>query len=872
MAGTSCAAVSYALEPAHALLHRYNANGGTVFNGGKSQVNFDYIGFAAEYPFLNYAKTAAAWGYASGVNSGGQVSPQYNDANGYPMQCPSSTSGYLSNVVIPPTTVRGGTYTISWTGGDSGTVMKWFGTIVSGSQNGANGTMVVQPNASPVPVGVTFGVTTISSSPPTNYVTGISIVYTADLAAYNAGEIFGTQFKAMLSQGGFGVYRFLNWAEGIPVINMTTWATRKPVGYFTYGDTEFRASLFAGTTSEGSFNGYDYALASPLAQYAWPGWTSGAPNDKQTIQLYFDQNATYTSSSGVTFTGTSTVNWGSAHGFTAGTPINFVTNGTGFPNNISNSVTYYVLSTGLTSTTFEVSAGTAGGSPVTFTPVGGSPTYIGIRLPTLNLSSGGPIAIKLYAGNGLPQANFPTVNSGGGQAALATLVYDADLNSWLKAGGDSNTGSCGLGNGCPYEIMLQLCKEMGAHPWFTAPFMAVDPMTDFHTQLATYIKTNMPSWMIPRFETCNELWNNGNNATTYAFGKSFVHWNTQFGVGQFDQNDWQGKTASTIGQAVYAAYGTGVVGGITGAQYQIVNGQWTSAFPNAGANGQTARLESTSYVAQSQSAQAGYTKTAAYLWNTHVNCNNYFNPTAENSGTETTDAATLATEAAQIIGSIASGVLTVTQVGVQDWSGVGYVAAAQVLTDQYGIIPSGVTITGQTGGTTGGVGTYSISNSSIACMSGTIINCISSAAAALATSYADTCGGAADGINNLAQLKLYCQHAFGWAATYTNSAGNTLGGCFYEGGYSPDYDGAANNVRFLRYLSKLSSDVGLMITGGTLANSDVIAGNYPDMIAAGGLFPSLYQMGGTQNVWSVLDPDVYASPTSAQWNAIATYH
>ena len=819
------------------------------FNGGKSQVNFNLFpptGGGGEYQWLNYVKNCAQWTYNSGANSGGQVSPQYNDVNGYPQQCPSSTNGYGSLTVIPPTTVRGGTYTITWTGGDAGTVMNYFGTIVSGSRTGANGTLVVQPSASATPQSVSFGVATISSSPPTNYVTSIAIVYTADLTLYNAGEVFGTQFKAKLLQGGFGVYRFLDWA--LPnQANMATWELRKPVNYFTYGDDEWRANIFAGTTTN---SGNDYSIS----------FGSGGPTDKQTLQLYFNANATYVSQT-VTF-GSTTVNWAS-NSFVGGEPIAF--SGGSMPSGLCFGITYYVLPTGLTSSSFSISL-TPGGSAVAC-GTGSSGTIVGVRLPTLNLNSTGAVPFKLPDGGAPGSTNIPSVNSPGGQAALATMVYDADLNSWLTNGGNTASGSQGLSNGAPYEIMLQLCKEMGAHPWFSAPFMAVDPMSDFHTQLATYIKANMPSWMIPRFETCNELWNDSNNQTQYAFIKAFLHWNTQFSSGQFDYNDWQGKTASTIGQAVNAVYG-----GAVGAGYQVVNGQWTSQFTNNTTSFEqfVPRLASTNYISQSQAAQSGYTKSAASNWCTHVANQNYFNPSERDTSQETTDAATFAGEAAQFTGTISGGVLTVASVG-SNFGGVGTIAIGQTLTDQYGFIPAGVTITGGSGTS------WTVSNSSINIASGTIILSMSSAATALATSYLDTCGGAASSNGNLAGLKNWVTNCLEWAATYTNSAGNTLKGNFYEGGYSPDLS-SSSQVNFLRYVSKFSNDGGSLITGGTLMNSDVVAGNYPDCITAGvtagtvAEFPSLYQFGGTNNIWSVMDPDVYVSPTSAQWNAIATYH
>src|SRR6266403_372419 len=108
----------------------------------------------------------------------------------------------------------------------------------------------------------------------------------------------------------------------------------------------------------------------------------------------------------------------------------------------------------------------------------------------------------------------------------------------------------------------------------------------------------MPSWMISRCETSNELWNDFNPLTQYAYQKAYVHWNTQFSSGIFDRADWVGKTASTMGQAVNAVYG-----GAVGAGYQILVGFQPANFGTPGANGQTARIESTQYAVQSAAAQ-----------------------------------------------------------------------------------------------------------------------------------------------------------------------------------------------------------------------------------------------------------------------------
>lgn len=138
--------------------------------------------------------------------------------------------------------------------------------------------------------------------------------------------------------------------------------------------------------------------------------------------------------------------------------------------------------------------------------------------PTLNLNTTGAKAI-LRA-----NSNPNTVNSVPRQDKYATLVFDEDLDSWCKYGGDINDGSGFLNNGIPIEAMLELCIQTRTHPYFNAPMFAVDPMTDYFTGLCTYLKNNMPTWMIPRFEGCNECWNTRPPfyPTQYAWNKQLI--------------------------------------------------------------------------------------------------------------------------------------------------------------------------------------------------------------------------------------------------------------------------------------------------------------------------------------------------------------
>jgi hypothetical protein len=813
--GASIVAIC-AATPVLAGLHGHGSASG--FNGGRSQVNLDSLQFA----FLDLMKTGPNWNNGGGVNANAQVTPANMDVNGYPTTI--GTNGYYTTIFIPPTTIRPGNYVFRWTGGDVTTTMRNPGTLVSGSVSGANGRFVFTPNASATAQNPQFGPTVLG----TPYVSSMSLMHVNDEAAWLAGQVFGTQFKAVLAQANFGVIRFLNQQPS--QANLTTWATRKPVGYFSYVASEYRASLWAGQTTN---VGNDYSIT----------FGSGAPVDKQTILLQFNAAATLNTAV-VTFPGASTINW-TAHGLVAGDVVGF--NGGSPPTGIFYGGTYYVIAAGLTANAFQISL-TRGGAAYSY-GAGASGTTVGVRIPTLNLNSTGTVAIMSSSAATITGiGDMPAVNAGG-SSYWATLVYDADLNSWIMNGGTTNQGSAGVENACPYEIMLQLCKEIGAHPHFVAPFLAVDPMTDFYTQLSTYIKNNMPSWMIPRFETCNECWNNNNPMTQYAFQKAYVHWNTQFSGGIFNNHNWVGKTASTIGQAVNAVYG-----GAIGVGYRILIGVQTVDFSSPGANSSGARFTAANYVAQSAAAQVGYTKTAASLWVTHGTLANYFNPSERDTGQEATDAATFASNAAQIVGSISGGTLTVASVTN------GTLVIGQTINDQYGLIPAGVTITAGSGTS------WTVSNSAFSVIAGTIIFALNSTARTLATSYADTAGGAANN-NNLAGVKVYYTNFGGYLATLINSASNALKMTFYEGGYSPDTN-STTQINALRNASKMVADVGLLISGGTLASAAVVAGNYADCISTGGEFPSLFQLAGTNNIWSVLDPDIYASPQTAQWLAI----
>lgn len=139
---------------------------------------------------------------------------------------------------------------------------------------------------------------------------------------------------------------------------------------------------------------------------------------------------------------------------------------------------------------------------------------------TLNVDSTGDIELADFVGDyPLPFSSRQPVAD-----RYAVCVYDADLNRWLKIGGDTALGSQFLDNGIPPELFLQLCEEIGAHPWVVQPFLTADPVSDYMPSLATYYRDNQPVWMIPRFECTNETWNSatGFYATRYGWNKQLV--------------------------------------------------------------------------------------------------------------------------------------------------------------------------------------------------------------------------------------------------------------------------------------------------------------------------------------------------------------
>ncbi|WP_271605841.1 hypothetical protein [Bradyrhizobium sp. CCBAU 11434] len=486
------------------------------FNGGRTQVNLNFLQTGGDYPFINCMKTAQSWTL---MDNSGSPEPTSLDANGYPISI--TRGGVYTVFFVPSQASRPGNYVITWNG--NGTIFCGMSnTAVSGSKTSTSGSgrYVFSTRDSRFVIGISA----IGSTPITN----LQVFHANDEMALNSGQVFSAKFKQRLLEAKFGVVRFLNWQVG-NTTNVTTWATRKPISYVFYSGSEFRASIYAGLTSNvGS------AYSAQLAGFRLA--------DKATVMVKF---------------------------------------------NVSNS-----------------------------------------GLSTLNVSGTGDIRILNEYSNPLSSGSN-SYAVGGTWQSFATLVYDATLNAWIKQGGDVARGSLGISNGCPPELMVRLCAEIGAHPYFVTPPLAIDPATDYMPSLAAYCRDNGPSWMVPRFEGPNELWNtaSGFYQTGYANAKA-----TAYGWGA-DCHNWYGKAMSVLGQAISTVYN----GDRT--KYQVLCGVQTATGTSASGTGASdARLASPKYLAQSSAPQSPYTKTPASRWVTHVCCAQYFTPSEYGTAQETTDA------------------------------------------------------------------------------------------------------------------------------------------------------------------------------------------------------------------------------------------
>lgn len=560
-------------------------------NGKKLQLNPWFLSAQAEFPFLNFMKLAPSWQYA---NNSGSVDWAETDANGYPTV--ARNLGVRALFPIPSQTDRPGNYILAWSATDSVTMGLNTSGSHTGSLSGATGRVVVTTTDT------TFSLQVNAMNAGATF-NSIYVCHANDEAALLAGGVFQTDALNLYKQ--FGVIRFLDWGP----FNVSTVATSsdfKPESYFSYLADQYPSQYLAGTTTH-SGNVY----SATLGGYALA--------DKSRAILKFDVDQTFTTHA-VTFTnGSATIGW-TAHGFVGGERLTFLSNSqldNGLPLNFV-ALTYYVSLTNLATNTFEVSK-TAGGTSIVAGSAGTAP-FTGYVQSYLNVNGTGAKPILSPWGG-------PRTTGGGGAGNIADIVfggfwshciYDAALDGYIVNNGQFN--SFGITNGVPPSIMIRLCNEIGAHPWFPMPFLACDgtgnipTLTNYINDLAVLCKNTLLPGLIPRFEVIpNECWNSLFWGTIYGYLRQHL----RSGAVK-DSNNWAGMVASLVAQIISGVYGNDRT------KYQAVCGfQTTGLYP-----GQSAKAESTWFVTQGGSA--------AKNWLTHFCIAGYWNSFISNSATEVT--------------------------------------------------------------------------------------------------------------------------------------------------------------------------------------------------------------------------------------------
>lgn len=632
LVGSSFAAI-FAGSPSLAGLRLHGTSGASVFNNGRSQGQSTTPNLSGDFPFLNLLKRGSSWLGRDSFNSNSPVNPLWLDTDGYPLASAlSGTNGVFVLVTLPPQASFTGNIQVMWdvTGAGPSDVVSlqvanMATTPVSGSLsstgNGTNFTYVFTPLYSP---GNSFNLSILSLG-GTAHLQNFRVVFAGTNATLLAqGKFFNPQFLSVLQQAKFGVWRFMDWLS-VNGGNVTTWATRKSLGYICWSDPEWRASLMGGVTTN---SGNDYSLTS-LGSYAWPGYSSGAPIDKQTMHIRFNADATLVQNNqasgnpgGGTLTisgvpGTATFGW-TSHPLANG---DIVAVGTGFDGgnplqNTDKGTNFYVVNSA--ANTFQIAL-TAGGTAITSTSVGGGHVSV-TKMPTLNLNGSGKLPIR--AAGAIPavgstQVPAATISAGAIQL-YGTMVFDTDLQTWMLHGASNALFSTGLDNQVPIEVCFQLCKELGAHPHWSTPEYTLDPPTDYATSLATYNQSNNPGWMVPHFEPGNEVWNTVTQITNVATAKSFAHW----GAAATNQvNDWYAMVLSIMGQGVASIYGLGNLG----TTYEMMCGVQTDGGLSLTTGLYDARLTAPLYVS-SGPTRSGYTRSSAVGWTSAVLPATYVSP------------------------------------------------------------------------------------------------------------------------------------------------------------------------------------------------------------------------------------------------------
>jgi hypothetical protein len=838
------------------------------FNGHKTQINLDFMG-GGDWPFLNVMKNATPWAGRSAPISDISVF----DSNGYVTDI---TQGGYGGIVcfmsIPKWKERPGDYFIMGDGygqiGVTGLGVntwypkadKWKFRFTPDHVNN-DGDIHVYIAATKAP----------------NYFRNIRICHVDDYDLLELqGKIFQTKFIELCKT--FGVIRFLNWND-MNFTNASNFSDFTPISYAQWRG-HLDPKLYVGTIKRDGSNITKYTCGAPPAGFEL--------TDKCHVYGNFDTAQLASAKITAISYGASTVLTLDAvpPGWTTGHKLFFNAYGNAAPAQMFYQ-TFMIIDINGANVTINLNS--TGFKPVYSYP--NTVWFCGV-VQTLNVNNTGDIPIAgpwaqpsisgPFGGWGAPAWNNSTTyaknyvvcdstnvpgqvfkcliaNSNnrpsssqlnwaaGPYNGVSILTYDAGMNAWACI---SDTSVAQLNTQmqlAPIEVMVALCNEVGAHPWFVIPFMACDgapntPTTsdlpDFVSKLADYVKKHLNPGLIPRYEAANEVWNGMFWATRYAWARTFMRQKSYNGtLSMFDCNNWYGLASSLVAQAIANVYGISQKDVRTQMMYQMVSGGWAVfGLHPVSDPGYLSRFESPLFLSQGGNSPAKN-------WHTHLAIATYWGVGYWGSEYEVElaglwDVATDPAIKQEVLDTYAA------SANIAPWDG-------SVAYRKNDIVYEGIASSNSVG-------------AAYICTTENANRFPSASPSYWTTKNKYGSGDRPPAYGTLPCFKVIYKNFAGLAAKYS------LKMTQYEGGYEPlNNEGDANSIinRF-RIASRLSPQIA---TASLQTMNDFIVAGVSAGITAE--FPSKFQLSnGSARIdpWGLYIPDIYAAP-SAEWQAVLSF-
>jgi hypothetical protein len=820
---------------------------GTSFNGGRTQFNTKSVQHGGDYTFIDLMKMSQGWIYNRPPSDPkAPPSPIIElDPDGYITSIVPGTNGVYTVFQMPTRSQYAGEWILSWDGNGTLEIGSFATTWVSGGLTTVRGSgsytfKRADDGGSP-------SIRIVATRPTPHHVRNIRLFKAANKSLLDRGEQFDPDSLALIRSARPGVIRSLGWGGafcGTSESLIATWAQRRPRSYVTYAGYYANSASYGGRTTN---SGTDYVLD-------YPGF---ALTNKAMLTVLFNASAPQSGRADLRYATRAgqeiLIAW-PAHGLSAGNTVCFG-NGKSPPLPLVSARTYFIERV-VDADAFTVSA-TSGGPPVLAASTGAG-NYFGVSIPRININNAGFVPVT-GARTPFPNDVFVGWNTQYPVAGLCILIYDRTIGYFYLQQG-------GYIAGAPPEVFIDYCAAVGAHPHLVAPHLSLEPLSDYMPEWVSYAKNKYP-WMKPRIEPPNECWNTAPVflPTPYARSLSYALW------GDESPTSWDnayGKWCSTIGQAMAALFEN------DRSRYSMICAvQTASLYSSNPGDSVNARLMSTLYVSRSGGEPA-------YKWVDRVCGAPYYASKAADTTQELIDAYRYAVTCA---GDPAQQAAILNNYVAQCAGSLSEVNRFFTNLKRWAqAMPAGSTVAG----ITSYEGGYAIDDPRSGDWFSAVVAATNTANCVLVL------GGSGNPYNNelpqrpgpatpaVIGMEIKLSGLTGGFADYngrtariTDVSGNRITtdldtstqANVFSGRALVTYVNSAAYANGLRFASKSATGLGAQNTSmyaslAALASRDFVSE-----------YPSNFLYTGPANGWSVLDPDIYAPPTS-QWESIVAYN